>query len=416
MKPIRTSGLYEIHGHDGKDEPFWMVPSKLDVSMSLGTGKIGTDEWKPGLRKNGGVVEAQIATYAECWENKADPPNPTILVLGKDGGHGVYEPTFTVIDGAMWVAAAVEAGRERVPVYVVVAPGVKIEKEAMCLYFNTVTNGLALTEKERNGILLDLAQYAKNQRGITDKFVTVNGAQVRSYETWAAEYSRATAVAASTIVKVIKGKFATQRSKDQLEKDRDDLATGKKTVGQVARKRHKSKTAIRRDAKRANVTIKSAHVKTSRVAKPQPDPTEAVTVATEMVREVTNLKPGNGAAKHLREAIVLLYPAIHELITKSEKLTGSMSATGVSAARRLDRAEVQEVWSGVPDDMWGEFVRLANDLRVYNDPDRAHRDARAIIQMARTILDTLQRHNDPLAKELTAIWAAEQIPLGVVVP
>jgi hypothetical protein len=36
--------------------------------------------------------------------------------------------------------------------------------------------------------------------------------------------------------------------------------------------------------------------------------------------------------------------------------------------------------------------------------------------MARTILDTLQHHNDPLAKELAAMWAAEQIPLGVVAP
>jgi|SRR5579872_21071 len=413
MKPIRTHGLYEIHGHDGKDEPFWMVPGKLDISMSLGTGKIGTDEWKPGLRKNGGVVEAQIAIYAERWENKSDPPHPMVLVLGEEAKNGVYRPSFTVIDGAMWVAAAVEAGRERVPVYVVAAPGVKIEKEAMCLYFNTVTNGLALTEKERNGILLDLAQYAKNQRGVTDKFITVNGAQVRSYEMWAAEYSRATAVAASTIVKVIRGKFTTQRTEEQLERDRQALASGEKTVKDIERESNKSKTAIRRDANRAKVKIKSVHAKASRVAKPQPDPTEAVTAATEMARGV-NLKPGNGAAKHLREAIILLYPAIHELITKSEKLTGSMSATRVSEARRLNRAEVQEVWSGVPDDMWGEFVILANDLRVYNDPGRAHRDARAIIEMARTILDTLQRHDDPLAKELTAIWATEQIPLGVV--
>lgn len=402
MKPIRVQGIYEIYGRDhdsgdGRrgDAAVWLTPDKLDTSLSLGKGKLGAADWEPGLRdamiadKEGNrvpVCEAQIATYAERWSNKTDPPNPEILVLSEGDADGDYTGryTFRVIDGAMWVAAAKKAGVGRVPVYVVHPTLPHVEPEAMWLYFNTVKNGLAPTSKQRERILKDLAHRAREARGITDQ-------SKDAVTEWVAVCARATAAPDSLIREATKGIFATRRSDEQRAKDRADLASGKKTVGQISRATGKSRTAVRKDAKRHGVTLPKP---SSNGHRPKPDAEEVV---EKSVKEFSSALNGEAkdALQQIQKAAAALKPAVHELVGHIERLTGEPDLEGPSYAERV--ADCRKLWVEGVDHLWQELVRLARQLKLYSEPDLAKRDLKFLEEMLNLASVTLGRGHDPVA-------------------
>jgi nucleotide-binding universal stress UspA family protein len=221
MKPLRThaGGLYHIYGRDG-DEPWKVAPDTLDTSLSLGSGELGAADWEPGLRNalatdgQGTAVPAariQIALYEDRWRCEDDPPRPQILVLAEEDSEGIYRPGPTVIDGAMWVAAARNAGIPLVPVYVIRPTLPHIEPAAMWLYFNSITNGLAPTGRERARVLKRLAMQARDARGVRDVEVTVNGKRVTASAIWVEGYALATATIVDVVRETTKGIFGPDR-------------------------------------------------------------------------------------------------------------------------------------------------------------------------------------------------------------
>jgi len=426
MKPYRVyaGGRYEIYGRDG-DAPWKLAPDKLDLSLSLGTGKLGSDTWTAGLRDNGEVCETQIAAYTDRWRSKADVPRPQILVLGERNAKGEYNGhyTFTVVDGAMWVAAAKKAGVELVPVSVV-HPVEPIAPAAMWLYFNSVTNGLAPTERQRRRIITELAMQARED------------GHVDNPAAWSALCALLTATPVRSVIEMTKGKFTTYRSDEQRAEDLETFQAevrrrqdaGESCRGIVAwsaRKIGKTKTAVRKWLKTEGVEIPhdhettsqhAAHITTGANGHPIAAAPARATGVTAAAAAATNghISGHTGELRTLEALLAdaVAAPAVQKLIDYVERLTNSDNPEDPALAERPEaRAEAANIWTAPLDILWAGLLRLGYLLNVHGDPDRAHRDARALSGMSGLACETLRRYRDPLAVQLKSPQAGKQMSL-----
>jgi DNA-binding transcriptional ArsR family regulator len=456
MKPIRTyaGGLYEIYGRDGDGEPLMIAPDKLDTSLSLGMGKLGADDWKPGLRDElttddkGNtitVAEARIEAYAERWQT--DQPTPQILVLGEVDAKGEYTGRWTpkVIDGAMWVAAAEQAGIGRVPVYVVAPTLPGLELDAMWLYFNTIANGgAALTDRKRRKIITELAKRGRDSHADTTSIVTVevDGKKIKVRK-WVDEYARATGTARDVVTEWTKGIFSSRRTQEQRDEDLEKFKaeiqrrlaakppvklTG--LIGWLAKESGKTKTAIRKWLTKIEaqglIEIPRPGPRRPRTS-PQRSSTgngNAPVNAGGGAHRPTGGAPalgsptGNGApgrtgetfggtgavtgeladvARLLEEA----EPGLNKALDVLEQLTARKGPKHASLAERPDaHANIELFWTSTIESLFETLLELAVQLEVHSDSTRARSHAGRITKVFELVSHTLRRSPDQLIQSL----------------
>jgi hypothetical protein len=356
LKKIRTDGPYEIYG-DESGQPLQLVPDRLDTSLSLGLGKLHQRGRHKGLRSNDALIEDTIARYAVLWKQGV---RPQILVQGlKEGGRLVH--SSKVVDGAMWVSAAMRCGAEHVPVYVVTFKGASfMHPEAIWLYFN-VRHGLVPTEKEISEAITTLAKRASRDGMSSDEFL--------------ADYSVATGLPQQMIKTpaMQSGAWATKRTKEQLEEDKRDLARGV-PKSEIAARRKVSRRAVTKLAKR--LAASAANGEAAAPAPPAPPAPQApdpksIRTYDDIVRVGRDLKP------HIAGYVECL-----------DKLMERPAPDVASAVEALSADQCLAAWKAV-EQMWVQLTELGLQLGVFAIPEVAHEHRSRVQKIIRQMQQAL---------------------------
>jgi len=220
LKLVNGTLPYEIVGRQH------VVPSALKVELSLhdwyaaqnGKGAAATDLPLVGIRQAMAVVSDGITALRQAYA--ANAYVPPIRVLAERAGQ-VWRNTCLVLDGAMRVTAAVQAGIGTVEVELVRPVHEDTAPHHLFLAFNA-SGGRGLSVVERDKVLVfDARRYRQRDPIQRD---------AQQFAEW--EAGR-TGLAAETILRVTTGEFRS-RTPDQIEAARDMILRGEKVSAIVA--------------------------------------------------------------------------------------------------------------------------------------------------------------------------------------
>jgi|GEM_PF-7003746 len=240
--------LVTLKGHDG---PIMLACKGLRVGMSLQRylepknadqdieGRRDVGEVALGLRRDLGAVGDAIDALVQFY--KAGGAVEPIKVLARREPNGHWSSTGWVVDGAIRVQAALEAGLAEMPVWLVTPHFEDTPLEGMYLHYNAA-HGARLTLRERDAILHVLARrYMRDHTGDARRAIV-----------FAIRLSERTGLATSLIEKVTHNDFQV-RDPDQYAEATRLLKEGK-TPAEIAKlPGMPSRAAIEKQARKLGI-------------------------------------------------------------------------------------------------------------------------------------------------------------------
>ena len=384
---------YEIVGRQQ------VVPTALKVELSLhdwyaaqnGKGATPTDLPLVGIRKATAVVEDGIESLRQAYAGNAYVP--PIKVLAERAGQS-WRNTGLVVDGAMRVTAAVQAGVGTVEVELVWPVHEETAPHHLFLAFNAMgARGLSVAERDRV-LVFDARRY--RQRDPLE----------RDSEEFAKWEAQRTGLAAATIRWVTKGEFRT-RTPDQVKAARDMILRGEK-VGkivaafqpitrqaiekqrdQIIRELHKegkSRAEIVKQLDVAPETVKSALEPTGSNARRTAEHITGADTGLSHLRRVNPEKTRQALQLAVERADGDLAPALQALGTvaavqhvvraakpRLAQVDLQLRAWGIAEAGEYTLAHAEGPWA-VVDSHWETLLDYNEACRIYRNAALAKRD------------------------------------------
>jgi hypothetical protein len=342
----RVGQPYKVVGHEK------VAPRALNISLSLGyyyraqknehSSQAVEAGGRTGLRRNVAMIRDAIEGLKDAY--LAGDRVPPVCVLARRVDR-MWRSTMCVIDGAMRVAAAVEAGVPRIEVALVVPEVEDTEPEALFLACNA-TGSQRLTTVERDAVLRSLAHRYRLEHP-----------DERDPDVFARRLQSRTGLAVRTIANAVRGEFRP-RTAEQRQLAEHLLREGK-PVSEVARLTGVSRQAVQKQKDRLEGKQRSYGGSQRR----EPDP--IVTGADIVIASLPRVDaPATAAA--LRLALKKVRPDL-------DKLTVQLKTWGVQEARECTAEQAKIIWSEI-DALWEACLQFNIASRIYRDPYLARRD------------------------------------------
>lgn len=352
-----TSGV-SLRAVSHIDQPYKVVgtekvaPTALNISLSLGHYyRTQRKENSPaplegvtrtGLRRNVGIIRDAIEGLKDAY--LAGDRVPPVYVLARRGDR-TWRSTMCVIDGAMRVAAAVEAGIARIEVALIAPELEDTEPEALFLACNAM-GPQRLTTVERDALLRSLAHRYRLQHP-----------DERDPDVFARRLQPRTGLAARTIANAVRGEFRPRTAEQRRLAER--LLQEGKPVSEVARSTGVSRQAVQKQKDKLEGKPRSNGGSQRR------EPDQVVT-GTDIVMASLPRVDAPATAAALRLALKKVKPDL-------DKLTVQLKTWGVQEARECTAEQAKIIWSEI-DALWEACLQFNVASRIYRDPYLARRD------------------------------------------
>ncbi len=269
---------------------------------------------------------------------------PPVCVLARRIDR-TWRSTMCVIDGAMRVAAAVEAGIPRIEIVLIASELEDMELEALFLACNA-TGAQRLTIVERDAVLRSLAHRYRLEHP-----------DERDPDVFARRLQSHTGLAARTIANAVRGEFRPRTAEQRQLAER--LLLDRKPVSEVARLTGVSRQAVQKQKDRLDGKPRSKDGPERR----EPDP---VVTGTDIVMASLPRVNAPATAAALRLALKKVRPDL-------DKLTVQLKTWGVAEASECTVEQAKIIWSEI-DALWEACLQFNVASRIYRDPYLARRD------------------------------------------
>ncbi len=330
-----------------------VAPRALNISLSLGyyyraqqkehTPQALAGVVRTGLRRNVAMIRDAIEGLKDAY--LAGDRVPPVYVLAQRVDR-TWRSTMCVIDGAMRVAAAVEAGIPRIEVALIAPELENMEPEALFLACNAA-GSQRLTTMERDGVLRSLAHRYRLQHP-----------DERDPDAFARRLQARTGLAARTIVNAVRGEFRP-RTAEQLRLAERLIQEGK-PVSEVARATGVSRQAVQKQKDKLDGKQQRSN------GGPQRRERDSVVTGADIVMASLPRVDAPATAAALRLALKKVKPDL-------DKLTVQLKTWGVQEARECTAEQAKIIWSEI-DALWEACLQFNVASRIYRDAYLARRD------------------------------------------
>ena len=353
------TGAVSLQGVRETGRPYRVVgteivaPRALNVSLSLGhyyrsqrkrTPQVALDKAAhTGIRQNVETIRDGIEGLKQAY--LAGEPVPPIYVLARQVDRS-WRSTLNVIDGAMRVAAAVEAGISQLEVALIAPELEDTEPEALFLACNA-TSAQRLTTIERDAVLRALARrYRKQHPNERDLYAFARHLQPR------------TGLAVRTIENAVTGEFRPRTEEQRQHAER--LLKEKKSTSEVAQLTGVSRQAVQKQKSKLDGK------KPSRRPGSKRSPSGEIVTGADVVMASLPRVDAPATADALRVALKKIRPDL-------DKLTVQLKTWGIQEAVECDIEQAKIIWCEI-DPIWDACLHFNVASRIYRDPSLARRD------------------------------------------
>jgi hypothetical protein len=353
------TGAVSLQAVKQADRPYKIVgtervaPRALNVSLSLGHYYRSQQKGNPpaargeparaGLRQNVETIRDAIEGLKQAY--LAGDTVPPVYVLARRSNR-TWRSTLDVIDGAMRVAAAVEAGITELEVTLIAPEFEDTEPEALFLACNA-TCAQRLTTIERDAVLRALARrYRKQHPNERDLYAFARHLQPR------------TGLAVRTIANAVTGEFRPRTEEQRQFAER--LLKEKKSPSEVAQLTGVSRQAVQKQKSKLDGK------KPSRKPGSKRRQTSEVVTGADVVMASLPRVDAPATADALRVALKKIRPDL-------DKLTVQLKTWGIQEALECDIEQAKIIWSEI-DPIWEACLHFNVASRIYRDPSLARRD------------------------------------------
>jgi len=329
-----------------------VAPRALNVSLSLGYYYRSRQKENPpsaleatvrGLRRNIELIRDAIEGMKQAY--LAGDPVPPVYVLARRVDR-TWRSTMEVIDGAMRVAAAAEAGIPQIEVALIAPELEDTEPEALFLACNAI-GVQRLTTIERDAVLRALARRYRMQHP-----------DERDPDAFACHLQPRTGLAVRTIVNAVRGEFRPRTDEQRQLAER--LLKEGKSPSEVARLTDVSRQAIQKQKSKLEGKAPS------RPSGSKGRPSDQAVSGTDIVLASLPRVDAAATAAALRLVLKKIRPEL-------DKLTVQLKTWGVQEARECSAEQAKVIWSEI-DQIWEACLHFNVASRIYRDPYLARRD------------------------------------------
>ena len=275
----------------------------------------------------------------------AGDPVPPVYVLARRVDR-TWRSKMEVIDGAMRVAAAVEAGIPQIEVALIAPELEDTEPEALFLACNAI-GPQRLTTCERDAALRVLARRYKTQHP-----------DERDADLFARHLQSRTGLAARTIVNAVRGEFRPRTDEQRQLAER--LLKEGKSPSEVARRTDVSRQAIQKQKSKLEGKTRSRPLGSKK------RPSGLVVTGADVVMASLPRVDAPATAAALRLALKKIRPDL-------DKLMVQLKTWGVQEARECTAEQAKIIWSEI-DPIWEACLHFNIASRIYRDSSLARRD------------------------------------------